>query len=91
MRISTIDGDDAFLACKLLSSLNEIAILVDGIEYSHIFTADEENGYVIRRKMIDGNYTFGEDGNVITERIDGEVKIVLTPRNEFTETRNASE
>lgn len=75
MRVS---ADHTDLGFRSDAHASNYKVLLDGEEVDRVITADEEKGYILKYKQVDGEYVRGGDGRLETEELHGNVKIIDT-------------
>lgn len=73
MRISA-NSDDA----GYTRTMPGVVILCNGKALSHVITADDETGYILRLQHQDGQFVLNDDKtDVLTEELHGRVEIIM--------------
>lgn len=73
MRIST-NSDDA----GYTRTIAGVVIRCDGRALSHVITADDETGYILRLQHQDGQFVLNDDKtDILTEELHGKVEIIM--------------
>lgn len=72
---SSEDGYESY--CNLVCAGNDIQVFLNGVEQGICFSADSVDGWVDRAKLNKNGNWYAEGDKVATERVQGNVRIVL--------------